>query len=367
VKKSIKKIKVNLKNKSYDILIGSGALSKLKGELKKLKLGKVAAVITNPKINRLHGPALKKALKDSGLEVHFIQVPDTEKSKSSTECINVVKQLANLDKGKDLFIIAFGGGVVGDLAGFCASVYRRGIPYIQIPTTLLAQVDSSIGGKVAIDLPSGKNLIGSFYQPRLVLADTKLLNSLSAPQIKEALAEIIKYGVIADSKLFSFLEKHIDEILKLKPKSLQYIIEKCAQIKARVIEKDEYDKKDLRIMLNFGHTAGHAIEAASGYKVNYSHGYAIALGMLVASSIAKQLKITSSKTIQRIECLIKKAGLPTAISGLKLNNILKAQEHDKKFRAGKNRFVLPVAIGRVKVKENIPETIISKAIKSRMP
>ena len=172
----MKTLKVNLGQRSYRVLIGRGILSKLKGELQKLKLGQVAIVVTNPTIYKLYGSLIKQALKGLNSEVHFEQVPDTEESKSVTECTNLITRFADLDRGKGVFVLALGGGVIGDLAGFCASVYRRGVPYIQLPTTLLAQVDSSIGGKVAVDLPCGKNLIGSFYQPRLVISDTRVLH-----------------------------------------------------------------------------------------------------------------------------------------------------------------------------------------------
>ena len=362
----MKKTKVDLGKRSYENLIGPGVLSNLRSVLKKLKLGKVAVVVTNPTINRLYGAMMKNALKNSGLEVHFVEVPDSEESKSNSECLNLIERFADLDQGKGIFVIAFGGGVIGDLAGFAASIYRRGRPYIQVPTTLLAQVDSSIGGKVAIDLPCGKNLIGSIYQPRLVLSDTSFLDSLDITQVRQALAEIIKYAIIKDCQFFQFLEKHLDEILKLNQEKLRYIIEVCSQIKAKIVEQDEFDTKGKRIILNFGHTTGHALEAASGYTQEYPHGNAVALGMLVACAIAVQLKILSAQVAKRIEKLIKKAGLPTRISGLKLEDILKAQAHDKKFSGGKNRFVLPCRIGKVLVKENVPEAIITKAIKSKM-
>lgn len=362
----MKKVKVNLGKRGYQILIGAGILFKLKGVLRKLKLGKVAIVVTNPTIKRLYGSLIVEAFKGSGLKLCFEQVPDTEKSKSASECINLIKRFADLDRAKGVFIIAFGGGVIGDLAGFAASVYRRGTPYVQVPTTLLAQVDSSIGGKVAIDLPCGKNLIGSFYQPRLVLSDISFLKTLPSVQIKQALAEIIKYAVIADSRFFQFLEEHLDQILKKKPAKLQHVIEVCSKIKARIVEQDETDKEGKRIILNLGHTTAHALEAACGFRPDYSHGYAVALGMLVACEIARQLELISIKVVGRIEALIRKAGLPTKISGINLDNILRAQTHDKKFSGGKNRFVLPVGIGNVVVKEGIAEKIVAKAIKSRM-
>lgn len=362
----MKKVKVNLGKRSYQILIGSRILSLLKGVLKKLNQAKVAIVVTNPTINRLYGSELAKALKVPGLEANFIEVPDSEKSKSAGQCINLIEEFARLDRGRGVFAIAFGGGVIGDLTGFAASVYKRGVPYIQLPTTLLAQVDSSIGGKVAIDLACGKNLIGSFYQPRLVLSDIHFLNSLKLTQIQEALAEIIKYAIISDKQLFEFLERHLDSILKLDQARLQYIIESCAKIKAKIVEEDETDKKGKRIILNLGHTAAHAIEAAAGFRANYSHGYAVGLGILIATELARRLEIISENSVARIVALIKRVGLPTKIQGLKSEEILNAQAYDKKFSGGKNRFVLPVRIGKVIVQEDIPQTIISKAIKSRM-
>jgi 3-dehydroquinate synthase len=309
---------------------------------------------------------MAKTLRNSGLEVHFIKVPDTEKSKSFSQCSQLIRKFAFLDRGKGIFIIAFGGGVIGDLAGFAASVYRRGVPYVQVPTTFLAQVDSSIGGKVAIDLPYGKNLVGSFYQPRLVLSDINFLHSLKKIQIRQALAEVIKYAIIADSQLFKFLDINLEQIFAQNPKKIEYIIKICSQIKAQIVEQDETDKKDKRIILNFGHTTAHALEAACGYKSDYPHGESVALGMLVACEIAKQLKIITAKTVDKIAALITKTRLPTKISGLKMSNIIQAQAYDKKFIGGKNRFVLPVRIGKVVIKENVPQHIIAKAIKSIM-
>ncbi len=361
----MKKVRVNLGERSYDILIGTGIISKLTGLLKKLKLGKVAVVVTNPTINQLYGPLMKEALNNSGLEVHFEEVPDSEESKSARELLNLTERFADLDKGRGIFVVAFGGGVIGDLAGFAASIYRRGIPYIQVPTTLLAQVDSSIGGKVAIDLPCGKNLVGSFHQPRLVLSDMCFLSSLGPAQTRQALAEIIKYAVISDSRLFQFLEEHLKQILMLQKKELEYIIETCSKIKAAIVEQDETDKEGKRIILNFGHTTAHALEAACAYSSDYPHGYAVGLGILVAFELAKEMNLVSAETVKRVEMLVAKAGLPTKITGLKLSDILQAQAHDKKFSGGKNRFVLPLRIGRAVVKNNIPKEVIVKALKSR--
>jgi 3-dehydroquinate synthase len=361
----MKQIKVNLGKRGYPILIGSGVLSQLKARLKRLRLGKVAVIVTNPTISKLYGPSIKRALQGSGAQVRLEEVPDSEESKSITECTNLITRFSDLDRGKGIFVVAFGGGVIGDLAGFAASVYRRGVPYIQVPTTLLAQVDSSIGGKVAVDLPCGKNLVGSFYQPQIVISDPRFLNSLGIKQVKQALAEIIKYAIIEGS-LFSFLEKHLEKILKLQRPYIEYVIELCSKIKTGIVEEDEYDKKGKRAILNLGHTTGHALEAAAKYADDYSHGNAVALGIMVACRIAKELQMTTKGTIDKIEALLLKAGLPVKISGLALADIRAAQEHDKKFTDGKNRFILPVRIGKVKIKENVPGKIIEKAIKATM-
>lgn len=362
----MKKVKVALEKRSYEILIGEGIFSNLRNLLAKARFGQVAIVVTNPTINNLYGFLIKDVLKNIRLEVYIEEVPDTEGSKSARECIGLIERFANLDRGKGVFVIAFGGGVIGDLAGFAASVYKRGISYIQVPTTLLAQVDSSIGGKVAIDLPCGKNLIGSFYQPRLVLSDTAFLNSLGPEHIKQALAEVIKYAIIADKGFFKYLEDKYAKILKGEQKELEHIVTICSKIKAKIIAQDETDKKGKRMVLNLGHTTAHALEAASGYGKDWPHGYAVASGILVACEISKRLNLITQETLERIEQLIAKIGLPTQISGQDLSDILKAQEYDKKFTAGKNRFVLPICIGKVTVKENIPSQIIAKSIESRM-
>ncbi len=298
------RLKLKLKKQSYDIVIGAGTLGLLGKYLKKLDIGRDAYIITNAFLKNKYGSELKRGLLKSGFTVKFRTVPDTEKSKSIETAASLIKDITAYDKKKKIFIIAFGGGVVGDLAGFTASIYRRGIPYIQVPTTLLAQVDSSIGGKTAVDLSQGKNLVGAFYQPRLVFADTTLLKSLDNRQVRAGLAEVIKYGVIKDIRLFKFMEDNHKDILSLKPRALEFIITRCGKIKADVVSLDEKEEKGIRTILNFGHTIGHAIEAASGFK-GYNHGEAIALGMLAASDISVKLGLTNNTTAQRIENLIK--------------------------------------------------------------
>jgi len=361
----MKKIRVDLNRKSYDIVICCDEVDTLGALIKRLNIGSDAVVITNPLIKRIFGKRLEDSLESAGFEVLFTIVPDTEKAKSEKYCIKLLNDISKFDNSRRrIFMVALGGGVIGDLAGFVASIYRRGIPYVQVPTTLLAQVDSAIGGKVAIDLKLGKNLAGSFYQPRLVFSDAALLRSLPKAEVTSGLAEVIKYGVIKSPALFHFLETQYKKILKLDNETLRYIVYTCSSIKARVVEKDEYDRKNIRVILNFGHTIGHAIEAASHYSKSYTHGQAIALGMLSASYISKELKILDKTSYLKIKRLIKQLGLPTIIKGLDLNDIFRAQEHDKKFIHGKNRFVLPVKIGKTMIKENIPKALVKDAIAS---
>lgn len=359
----MKKITVNLGKRSYQIIIGYNIIGRLTDFIERLNLGKDAVVITNTRIKKLAGCKILDRLKKSGFNVEFEQVPDSEKSKSQAIAFSVIERISHFAKLKTPFIIALGGGVVGDLAGFIASVYKRGIPYIQIPTTLLAQVDSSIGGKVGIDLSCGKNLVGSFYQPRLVLSDIALLNTLPKNELTSGLAEVIKYGLIKDKVLFEYIEKNYQRISGLDRPSLEYIINKCALIKANIVTQDEKETKGVRTILNFGHTIGHAIEAAGNFKA-YNHGQAVGLGMLAAAEISLDLGLLSSKEIiSRIKDLLYNVGLPLKIEGLSRERIINAVAFDKKFIRGKNRFVLLRSIGEVVVKENIPQEVISKAVK----
>jgi 3-dehydroquinate synthase len=266
---------------------------------------------------------------------------------------------------KDIFIVALGGGVVGDLAGFVSSIFKRGIPYIQVPTTLLAQVDSAIGGKTAVDLTYAKNMAGAFYQPRMVISDVGLLKSLPDRQIRSGLAEVIKYGVIADGSLFAYIEENLDRILRLEPCALEYAIASCSRIKARIVESDERDTGLRRIVLNYGHTIGHAIESAASYSRLYTHGEAVAIGMVVAADIAREIGMLKPSDAERIESLIARAGLPTSIRSIKSGRILRSHLNDKKFTLGVNRFVLPRSIGSAAVVRNVPYKVVGDAIRAR--
>jgi len=362
----LKKIRVRLKERSYDIVIGQGLLKKTGTLLKGLGLGNDAIVITNRRLLKLYGRPLGSSLAKARFSVRFELVPDSERAKSSRVATSLIERIAAYDKHRRVFLIALGGGVVGDLTGFIASIYKRGIPYVQIPTTLLAQVDSSIGGKTAIDLPIAKNMAGAFYQPKIVISDLSALSSLPMRQLRSGLAEIIKYGVIKDKALFGFLESNYSKVVGRDARALEHVITRSGEIKAGVVEKDEFDRKGARAILNYGHTVGHAIEAASAYSDRYDHGESVAIGMVAASAIARRLGMISAQNDGRISGLIEKCGLPTRIKGLKASAIYDALTHDKKFLSGRARMVLPVGIGRVRVIDNVPERIIKEEIKRRL-
>ncbi|MDD5730168.1 MAG: 3-dehydroquinate synthase [Candidatus Omnitrophica bacterium] len=360
----MKTTKVNLKERSYNIVVGRNIINSLGRAIKKLGLGSDAYVVTNATIKNKYGPLVNKVLSGEGLNVKFRLVADSEKSKSLETAYPLLKDIAVFDKKKKLFIVALGGGVIGDLSGFIASIYRRGTPYINIPTTLLAQIDSAIGGKTAVDLKEGKNLVGSFYQPALVYSEINFLKSLDKRQLRAGLSEAIKYAVIRDPVLFAYLEKKHKSVLSADSRALEFIVNRCSSIKAGIVSLDEKEKKGLRTILNFGHTAGHAIEAAGGYK-KYNHGEAVALGMLVAVSISKMLGLTDEKAVRRIENLVKAAGLPEKIKAIALNDIIKAHYYDKKFSGAQNKFVLIKGIGKTQIVRNIPLKVITDSIKER--
>ncbi len=355
-------LRVKLKKRSYEILVGNNILVSLGRHLKKLALGDTAYIITNALVKNHYGNLIAKSLRRYGFGLKFRLIPDSEKSKSLKIASSVIKDMTRYAGNKKLFVIALGGGVVGDLAGFVASVYKRGVPYVQVPTTLLAQVDSSIGGKTAVDLEEGKNLVGTFYQPRMVFCDTRTLKSLTPRQIKSGLAEIIKCAVIRDKKLFLYLEKHLLLILELKPRQVERVLLPAIAVKARVVEADEREEKGVRTILNFGHTVGHAIESAANYRI-YNHGEAIALGMVVASDISREYGFINNKTQERIVTLVKAAGLPVRIKKVGLGGIIARYYQDKKFVGPKNRFVLIRGIGKTKIVRDVPLQLIKKSLR----
>ncbi|MFH1824122.1 MAG: 3-dehydroquinate synthase [Candidatus Firestonebacteria bacterium] len=364
----LKVIKVKLKNKedrSYNVIIGENILNKLGKTLKSLKLGDSIFIITDNIVGKLYGRKVIKSIKNFGFkDIGKIEIKTGEESKSFNTYIKILNKIYDFDKNqqKKVVIVTLGGGVIGDLGGFVAGTYKRGVNYIQVPTTLLGQVDCGIGGKTAFNFREAKNLIGAFWQPKLVYMDINVLKTLGLREIRCGLAEVIKYGVIKDFELFKYLEKNIEKILNYDIACLKHIILTCVKIKAKITSLDERDEKGIRIILNFGHTIGHAIESATNYKV-YKHGEAIALGMIAAGGIAKKLRLFSDSELKRLKNLIKRTGLPVKIKDCSLKDIMISMKRDKKFISGVNRFILPAKIGQVKVKEKIgTDTILSSLI-----
>jgi len=353
-------VNVKLKENSYKIVIGDGILSRLGHALKTMPMGRDAVIVTMPLIQKLHSQSIVATLRRNGFSVKIITVPDRKDTKSLRVATQVLNEIIKYDIKKKIFIIALGGGVIGDLVGFVAAIYKRGVPYVHVPTTLLAQIDSAIGGKTAVDLLDGKNLIGAFYQPKIVWTDVATLKKLPKEQMRNGLAEAVKYGIIKDQRLFAYIERHYKKILSGNAKFLLPLLVRCSQIKANVVMRDEKETKGIRTILNFGHTVGHAIEAASHYR--YDHGEAVALGMRVASDISAKLGLLSKQGVERINGLLDAIRLPRKIEHVSLTNILRIMEHDKKFRGGTNRFVLATRIGHVKVVEGIPLAVIHRAI-----
>ncbi|HBU69042.1 MAG TPA: 3-dehydroquinate synthase [Elusimicrobia bacterium] len=351
------RIIVNLAERSYPIYVGA-RLENLGRELSRTGLTGRVFVVTNPKIKKLYYQRLLRGLKARGLEAVCAVIPDGEKYKTlkTVEKLYAMALKAGLDRKS--VVVALGGGVVGDIAGFFAATYLRGLAFVQVPTTLLAMVDSSVGGKTGVDLKEGKNLVGAFYQPKLVWIDETVLGTLPPRHIRNGLSEVIKYGVIKDAGFFSYLEKSVER--GLKAADYVKIISVSCRIKASVVKEDEYETRGKREILNFGHTFGHAVETLSGYS-GYLHGEAVAIGMAVASDIAVKLKIISCPTAMRIKNLLKLAGLPLGLDRPRpFKQILEVMLRDKKTLGGKLRFVLPRGIGKAGVYSGIDPRVIKE-------
>jgi 3-dehydroquinate synthase len=355
-------VHVPLGHRSYSIQIGPGLLARLGAQCRKLSLGRRCAIITDTNVAPRFAKAAAGSLRKAGFESALIIVPAGERAKSLKTVAACFDQLAahRLERGS--FIVALGGGVVGDLAGFVAATYLRGIAFVQVPTTLLAQVDSSVGGKVGVNLRAGKNLVGAFHQPRLVLCDLDTLRTLPAREFRAGLAEVIKYGVISDARLFRRLERDLGKLLEQDPKTLASVIARCCEIKADVVGRDETDAGP-RAILNFGHTIGHAIENSVGYG-RYLHGEAISLGQVGAAALSQELLGLASADVIRIGNLLAAAGLPNRIrlTPKLRRSLLAAMRLDKKVSAGKVKFVLAERIGAVRWGQSVPERALQRAL-----
>lgn len=349
---------VSLGDRSYSIHIGENILSRAGEFLRHAHLGGKVAIVTNPTVAQLYLDSIYDGLVKSGFEVTPVLVPDGEEHKNLHSLAEIYDCLVKERLDRKSCVVALGGGVVGDLAGFAAASYLRGVPYVQVPTTLLAQVDSSIGGKTGVNLQAGKNLIGAFYQPRLVLIDVATLTSLPSRQLIAGLAEVIKYGIIEDPALFNFLENDIESLLALDRDRLIRTITLSCAIKTRVVEKDERED-DYRAVLNFGHTIGHALEASTGYS-RLLHGEAVGVGMVKATALSVQEGFCDQRTFERVRKLVKKAGLPLEIpSDVSMQSLIQGMEVDKKSAEGKIKFVMCSGIGKTRFHWLSPSEILA--------
>jgi len=349
-----------IEDDSYKIVIGENILESIAPDMKQADLAYNYAIITDSNVHKLYGESLKKHFSDLGLNNILLTFPAGEKNKNRQTKSKLEDEMLNNKFGRDSAVIAIGGGVVGDVAGYLAATYNRGVKYVQVPTSLVACVDSSIGGKTGVDTHRGKNLIGSFHQPYRVYIDTNTLKTLPRKEVREGLAEVIKYGVIKDGNLFRYLEKNIEKIFIHDKQALRYIVKTSCEIKGEVVENDEKES-NLRKILNFGHTIGHGIEALSDFKI--THGEAISVGMIAEGKIAIKLGLWNHDELTRLQNLIGSASLPTDIpQNTGIGKLIDVMKLDKKARGGEIEMTLPIKIGEmsslngnygIKVDENL--------------
>jgi 3-dehydroquinate synthase len=347
-------IRVQVANTTYRILVGVGVFASLEEHLEQEGLHGPFIVISQPRVFKAIGGRTQKRFP-------VVLIPDGERAKTLTTVSRLLDRMVDLKLTRESTVIAVGGGVVGDVAGFVASIYMRGIAVVQVPTTLLAQVDSSIGGKTGVNHRAGKNLIGTFHQPRLVLSDPLVLQKLPEREYTSGLYEALKYGVIQDPKLFTDFEQNGSMFLRRDPATIERLVARCAAIKADVVMKDEKES-DLRRILNFGHTVGHGLEAAARYQ-RIKHGEAVGYGMIAAARIGFSLNKLADGDRARIENAVGSLGRLPALTGMQSKDVLNALQHDKKVRDGAIHFVVPRAIGRVEVTPDVPFSLVRDVVK----
>ncbi len=350
-------IRVDLGTDSYDIVIGPGCLDRLGAMMRSFDLTERALVVTQPGIAKHYGERTADSLRSAGYEPDLVEVPDGEEQKSLAWTGRLYDAMLAHRMDRRSPVIALGGGVVGDLAGFAAATFLRGVPFIQVPTSLLAQVDASVGGKVAVDHRRGKNLIGAFYQPLLVLASLDTLASLPDRELRAGMAEVIKYGVIADDGLFTYIEGRLDGILERDGAALAHLVARSCEIKAEVVAGDEREQ-GRRAILNFGHTMGHAIETQTGML----HGEAISIGMVYAARVAERMDLLDGDSVRRLIDLLRRAGLPRRCEELDVQATIETMKFDKKSVGGRLRFILPTRIGEVVIRDDVPDEYIRSVL-----
>ncbi len=353
-------VPVKLGARSYRILVGPGALAQAGPELARLKVGRRIALVTDAAILALHSAAVIQSLAAAGFDVTTVLLPEGERAKTLEIAASTWDRFLEAGLDRSSTVVALGGGAVGDLAGFAAATYMRGVNFVQMPTTLLAQVDASSGGKTAIDHPRAKNLIGAFYQPRLVLADTAALLTLPERELRSGLAEVIKHGIVLDAAYFDEVERDAAALVKREPATLERIVAGSCRLKASVVERDEQEAL-LRHVLNYGHTIGHAIEAVTGYQ-RFAHGEAVSLGIAAEAGIAERLGLAKPGVRARQVRLLEAVGLPVRRVGETPERVVEALSRDKKAKDGRVPFVLAPEIGTFRLVFDVPRAIILDAL-----
>jgi 3-dehydroquinate synthase len=353
-------VRVELGPRSYDIAITSGAMTGLGPFARERNRGSLAFVVTDEHV-RSHADAAAASLTATGLRTDLIVLPSGEAQKCLATASQLYDRLVDLHADRKTLIVAVGGGVIGDLAGFVAATFNRGLPLLMVPTTLLSMVDSSVGGKVGVNHPKAKNLIGAFHQPVGVWIDTATLDTLPDREYRSGLAEVVKYGVILDADFFGSLEEYADAILKRDPDVVRTIVARCCRLKADVVEHDEREETGLRAVLNYGHTFAHAFETAAGYGT-WLHGEAVAAGMVCASRLAERRGLVNADLTERQRRLLERFGLPTAPERWPTDALLATMRSDKKAVAGQLRFILPYRLGGVRLYDDVPAADVSQVL-----
>ena len=346
---------------SYPVVVGRGVLDQLGPRLQAMGAASQAYLISDENVFRAYGRRAQRSLESCGIATHSYAIPPGEESKSLALAEAIYAWLAKLRAERKHTIIALGGGVVGDLAGFVASTFLRGMPFVQAPTSMAAMVDASIGGKVAVNLSFGKNLVGAFYQPSLVLADVDTLSSLGGRELAEGWAEAVKHGLILDAELFDLFEEHAEDLLALRGQIATDVIRRSVAIKAQVVSEDERETLGRRILLNYGHSIGHALESATGYG-HYMHGEAVAVGMMGAARISQAMGLLAPEAVQRQQRVLERFGLPLAAPGLDPHLVLDQMTHDKKTEAGSLRWVLLEDVGQSVVRRDVPPELVLETV-----
>lgn len=356
-------IRVNLGPRSYDIAVTSGGAGGLGPFARSRCQGTLAVMVTDENV-RHHAELAGAALGTTGFRTELIVLPPGEGQKSLAAASLLYDKLVALHADRKSVVVAVGGGVIGDLSGFAAATFARGLPLLMVPTTLLAMVDSSVGGKVGVNHPRAKNLIGAFHQPAGVWIDTAALDTLPEREFHSGLAEVVKYGVILDAAFFSYLEEHADGILRREPNTLRHVIARCCRLKANVVEQDEREETGQRAALNYGHTFAHAFETAAGYTSTWLHGEAVAAGMICASRLAERRGLIGKEVTERQIDLLKRFGLPIAPEPWPLADLIATMRSDKKSLAGKLRFILPKRLGEVALFDDVEEKWVTEVLEA---